>query len=163
MCHTCSENSDVPEEIEEQVKISDQAAGIAVPITFTEMEGREKGGSKRERTDPLFLLPSKKPKMEETKEGSSHGESGLEMEVWRQDTCLGVLAIGPLRRHQRCVFGRAPNADVRLEHASISRQHAKIEVDETGHILITDLASGKRCPSDLHAYSKSTRSRNESE
>ena len=144
MRHACSENDDVPEEIEEQVKISDQAAGIAVPITFTEMEGKEKAGSKRERSDPLFLLPAKKPKTEEKKEGESQGESEVEMEVWRQDACLGVLAIGPLRRHQRCVFGRAPNADVRLEHASISRQHAKIDIDETGHMLITDLGSGKR-------------------
>lgn len=125
------------------VEISGEAAGVPVPVRFVESAVCPPG-IKRERADPLYHLPSKKSKTEGDEKTSIVLEKRMKMEVWRQEVCLGVLKIGPMRRHQRVVFGRAPNADIRLEHASISRQHAKFEINETGHVLLTDLESGTK-------------------
>lgn len=67
----------------------------------------------------------------------------ITLEVNKPDGAVGHLVIGPMRMHQRCIFGRAPSCDVVLEHLSISRQHASLAVDGTGTVMVTDLQSGE--------------------
>ena len=56
---------------------------------------------------------------------------------------LGRLELGLHSSHQRCVFGRLPSNEVVLEHASISRQHAQLSLNDSRDLLITDLGSGR--------------------
>jgi len=84
----------VPEEIEEKVEMSNEAAGIAVSVIFVPKD--LSSGEKRKHSDPLSLLPSKKPKTDDRGKGIHRT---LKMEVWRQSQCLGELEIGQLRRH----------------------------------------------------------------
>ncbi len=41
----------------------------------------------------------------------------------------------------RTVIGRAGHADIQLVNSTVSRQHAKLVVDDAGHVTLTDLAS----------------------
>lgn len=53
----------------------------------------------------------------------------------------GGLALDvPLPAKGRLVIGRGENADVRIDHSSVSREHAAIEID-AGELFITDLGS----------------------
>lgn len=125
---------DLDPEEEEEVKISDEAAGKAVPVIFEDASSTQAGFKRINEKEEL----DHDPKRQKTAISRT-----LEIEVWKEDKRIGNLRIGPLSRHQRCVFGRAPEVDVLLEHASISRHHAKLELDNSGHVLITDLGSGK--------------------
>ncbi len=68
----------------------------------------------------------------------------LVLRVDKPEGPLGWLLLGPLDSSQRAVLGRDPGADVRLEHGSVSRQHAAVSVERGGGALITDLGSGAR-------------------
>jgi pSer/pThr/pTyr-binding forkhead associated (FHA) protein len=63
------------------------------------------------------------------------------LNVSKPDGLVGELVLGPMTRHQRVIFGRAPSCSVVLEHLSVSRQHAALTVDETGAVLVTDLGA----------------------
>ena len=64
------------------------------------------------------------------------------LSVSKPEGPVGRVVLGPLRFHQRVVFGRMPGCDVVLEHLSISRQHAQLTLDAGGGVFITDLKSG---------------------
>jgi dual specificity MAP kinase phosphatase len=64
-------------------------------------------------------------------------------------TLLGQLKVEGLTRRNACIFGRHPQCDVHLEHASISRHHAKLMLDSAGSLIITDMGSGN--PPSVHA------------
>ena len=53
----------------------------------------------------------------------------------------GVLASEPLPAHGELVIGRAPECDVRIEHGSISRTHARLLLDEL-HVVDAGSANG---------------------
>lgn len=60
-----------------------------------------------------------------------------QLEIQKDGSCLGFITLLPGRP---AIFGRASSCDVVLDHSSISRQHAKMEV--IGNTLIlTDLRS----------------------
>jgi hypothetical protein len=42
---------------------------------------------------------------------------------------------------QRAVIGRAGHVDIQLVHETVSRQHARLAVDEHGEVVLTDLSS----------------------
>lgn len=63
------------------------------------------------------------------------------LEVSKPEGLVGQLVVEGMGLHSRCVFGRAPNCDVVLEHLSISRMHAQLSVDITGQACIMDLGS----------------------
>jgi hypothetical protein len=69
----------------------------------------------------------------------------LKVQVSKQGQPVDVLTIPSLRPYQRCIFGRGPDADVKLEHASLSRAHAQLSVDRDGAVTLLDLGSGM-CP-----------------
>eukprot|EP00210_Caulerpa_lentillifera_P000657 g634.t1 len=121
---------DLEPEVDEEVQIDEEATGIPVPVVF---ESPSSSGKRSGDKDEL---------VKESKRQKTGVLRTLEIEVWKEDKQIGDLQIGPFGRHQRCVFGRAPGVDVLLEHASISRQHAKLEVDSSGSINLTDLGSG---------------------
>ena len=66
------------------------------------------------------------------------------LSVSKPEGPVGRVVLGPLRFHQRVVFGRMPGCDVVLEHLSISRQHAQLTLDAGGGVFITDLKSDVR-------------------
>lgn len=66
----------------------------------------------------------------------------LEVEISKDGRAAGTLTIPELRPYQRCVFGRGPDADVKLQHASLSRAHAELAVDRDGVVTLCDLGSG---------------------
>lgn len=91
---------------------------------------------------------SSRPDVEEGP--SSHQDTGsqhaagwkLTFDVIKPEGQIGQLVIGPMKQHQRCVVGRVPSCDVTVEHLSISRMHAQLTVDDSGHFMVTDLGSG---------------------
>ena len=42
-----------------------------------------------------------------------------------------------------CAAGRLASCDIALEHPSISRHHAELNLDAAGSLQLTDLGSGK--------------------
>eukprot|EP00884_Botryococcus_braunii_P013251 jgi/Botrbrau1/21927/Bobra.0249s0051.1 len=70
-------------------------------------------------------------------------DSVIVLEVRRNgEEFLGKLFVEGLTKRKACVFGRHPQlSDVVVEHASISRLHAKLTLDSAGSLLITDLKS----------------------
>ena len=69
-------------------------------------------------------------------------EPGMLVSILKGTEEVGTMAIPTLKRHQRCVFGRGADCDVKLEHASISRHHAELTVDASGAVFLCDLGSG---------------------
>ena len=55
---------------------------------------------------------------------------------------LGQLHLGLAAANQRAVIGRVPSCDVHLEHLSVSRHHAALTTDPSGHLFLTDLGAG---------------------
>ncbi len=55
---------------------------------------------------------------------------------------LGELRLGLQAANQRVLFGRVPSCEVHLEHLSISRHHAQLTLDASGHLFLTDLGAG---------------------
>lgn len=74
----------------------------------------------------------------------SSDTGAIVLEVLRDGKeALGKLFVEGLTKRNACVFGRHPHlCDVVMEHASISRQHARLTLDSAGFLLITDLHSG---------------------
>ena len=68
--------------------------------------------------------------------------ASLEVGISKSGKSVGTLELPDLRPHQRCTFGRGPEADVKLEHASLSRLHADLALSLDGVVTLTDLASG---------------------
>jgi pSer/pThr/pTyr-binding forkhead associated (FHA) protein len=66
----------------------------------------------------------------------------MKVQVSKQGQPVDVLTVPCLRPYQRCIFGRGPDADVKLEHASLSRAHAHLAVDRNGVVTLSDLGSG---------------------
>lgn len=66
----------------------------------------------------------------------------LDVEIQKGGQAVGTLELPALKPHQRCVFGRGDTADVKVEHASISRAHAELSVSSRGVVTLVDLASG---------------------
>jgi two-component system, NtrC family, response regulator AtoC len=53
--------------------------------------------------------------------------------------CAGVISTYPLEPGQRLLMGRAKHAHIRVDHASVSREHAALSVGE--HVTLEDLGS----------------------
>lgn len=68
----------------------------------------------------------------------------LQVAIDKDGKTVGTLEMPALKPHQRCTFGRAAEATVRLQHQSISRIHAELAVRPDGTVYLTDLASGAR-------------------
>lgn len=66
----------------------------------------------------------------------------MTLSVSKPEGDMGELRLGPMKQHQRVIFGRVPSCDVVLEHLSVSRQHAMVSMDATGCMTVTDLGSG---------------------
>ncbi len=56
----------------------------------------------------------------------------------------GQIASYPLPASGRLLIGRAPHADVRIDHGSVSREHAALHLGETLRIEDLDSANGSR-------------------
>jgi len=76
-----------------------------------------------------------------TEPESSASSTAIVLDVMKDGKTLNKLEIPELKRNQRCVFGRAPACDVKLDHLSISRQHAQLTRDDSGALFITDLST----------------------
>eukprot|EP01018_Ginkgo_biloba_P012042 Gb_32023 [translate_table: standard] len=61
----------------------------------------------------------------------------LQLEIQKEGRHLGFIALAV---RQAIIFGRASSCDVVLDHASISRQHAKM-VNTGNTLVLTDLRS----------------------
>lgn len=87
--------------------------------------------------------PRRDPEEEplEGKRSAQVRDAALAVDIVKDGKVVGALEMPVLSRHQRCVFGRAPNCDVKLEHASISRQHAQLTVDAGGSVFLADMGS----------------------
>ena len=68
-------------------------------------------------------------------------QATLEVDIQKDGTSVSTLELPKLKPHQRCVFGRGDTADVKLEHASLSRHHAQLAVSLDGRVTLTDLGS----------------------
>ncbi len=91
--------------------------------------------------------PSHSPHHANGTPSSANTTSGLPdpsiiLSVEREGITLGEYHIGSMKPGQTVVFGRLPSCDVHLEHLSISRQHAQLQVQRDGTVTLTDLASG---------------------
>ena len=64
------------------------------------------------------------------------------LEVQRDGRVLGEYQLGAMTPSQAVLFGRLPTCDVHLEHLSISRQHAQLQVQRDGSVTLTDMGSG---------------------
>jgi FHA domain len=80
--------------------------------------------------------------------GASGVRAALEVDISKSGRSVGHLALPELRPHQRCTFGRGADADVKLEHASLSRLHAELAVNLDGVLTLTDLSSGAICSAE---------------
>eukprot|EP00850_Spirogloea_muscicola_P001620 SM000006S19385 [mRNA] locus=s6:470661:473365:- [translate_table: standard] len=69
---------------------------------------------------------------------SSSSDADLHLDVLKEGKCIEAL---PLRGKSTFVFGRLPTCDIILRHASISRQHAKLEVRKSHDVRLVDLGS----------------------
>lgn len=65
---------------------------------------------------------------------------------------LGELRLGLEAANQRVLFGRVPSCDVHLEHLSISRHHATLTLDPSGHLFLTDLGAGDMCDALVFSF-----------
>ncbi|GBF91494.1 MAP kinase phosphatase [Raphidocelis subcapitata] len=102
------------------------------------------GGRARDAPAPPPTAPAD-PVAAAAAAAAAAGKKGflLAIRISKPDGQVGQLVLGPVGLHQRVVFGRAPPpaADVALEHASASRQHAALTVDAAGAVSLTDLGS----------------------
>ncbi|GMH33326.1 hypothetical protein BSKO_01160 [Bryopsis sp. KO-2023] len=105
---------------------------------------KKDGQSSRKRTRSSDPVKGKNPAGDSEPGAGSQAASGMKvgLEVSKGGKLVGNLEIGALGKHQRCIFGRAPGCDVKLEHLSISRQHAQLEASGNGVLSIMDLGSG---------------------
>ena len=71
--------------------------------------------------------------------------AAVAVEVLRQGKTMGHILIDQIKPGQRCIFGRQPDCEVVVEHLSVSRQHAHLSTDHSGHLFLTDLGSGGHC------------------
>lgn len=101
--------------------------------------------------EPALDAADKRPRSDDDsnvarRAGSSAGKSSLraslEVDISKSGRSVGLLELPDLKPHQRCTFGRGPEADVKLEHASLSRLHADLAVSLDGVVTLTDLGSG---------------------
>ena len=63
------------------------------------------------------------------------------LDVLKDGARIGTLVLEVATPAEAAVFGRLPSCSVVLDHLSISRQHAKITMDASGALFVTDLGS----------------------
>ncbi|KAH8959314.1 hypothetical protein BDL97_06G072700 [Sphagnum fallax] len=77
-----------------------------------------------------------------TNEGSTHKASEQpwppHLDVMKEGRVVGTVTLTDMKE---LVFGRAPTCDVVLDHASISRQHARISCGASRKVRIQDMGS----------------------
>jgi hypothetical protein len=133
--------------------------GGKVAVTMTEGGTPSRPGSKRPADSGSRDRSPKRVKTEEDEQGHPPGpgaapDTGLPtghegkglvavMEVSKPEGRIGELVVGPMRVHQRVIFGRLPSSDIVVEHGSLSRQHAALSVEGTGILMLADLQSGE--------------------
>ena len=69
--------------------------------------------------------------------GRTAGDRGAYLLVVRDDSSF----IHHLPRSGTVVIGRAPDVELCVDHASVSRRHATLQIDDAGQITILDLGS----------------------
>lgn len=99
-------------------------------VRFEEPSGRRRSpppnGSSQQAPTPRRVLP----------------DPFVVLEVQREGKVLGEYQFGKMAPSQTVLFGRLPTCDVHLEHLSISRQHAQLQLQRGGSVTLTDMGSG---------------------
>src|SRR5262245_57499879 len=85
---------------------------------------------------------------DDSSEGTRAAEETVQARPHPAGEALALVALGegiavtaPLPARGRLVLGRSPDAGVRIDHPSVSREHAAVEVTEGGVVLLSDLGS----------------------
>uniref|UniRef100_A0A061S0J9 protein-tyrosine-phosphatase n=2 Tax=Tetraselmis sp. GSL018 TaxID=582737 RepID=A0A061S0J9_9CHLO len=103
-------------------------------------EGRNEEGSGA-CSDRGLAGEHRRKRDRESEDDSVCSGEGVVLEVLKDGQCISTIEVPALRRNQRCMFGRAPTCDIKLEHLSVSRQHAQLTRDDAGMLFITDLST----------------------
>lgn len=142
-----------------KVALAQDAAGAKVEVCWVPADkpARDKADEKRDRKrsrspDRHESPDRRRVRFKEEVQSEDAGDTQtsprtlrepcIVLEVQREGAVLGEYQIGRMAPSQVVLFGRLPTCDVHLEHLSISRQHAQLQVQRDGRVVLTDMGSG---------------------